>query len=47
MRVTGHTKDGEVQVDIVTPQDVLKDDISKATTIEQRLTAIEKYLGAR
>jgi len=45
MKQKAWTKDGEIEIEVVTLKEILQSDISKATTIEQRLVAIEKYLG--
>jgi len=45
MKQIAYTKDGEIEIDIVTPLEVLQSDKAKATTLEQRVAAIEKYLG--
>lgn len=44
-KVQAYTKDGEILIDIITPLDILKSEKAAATTTEQRIAAIEKYLG--
>jgi len=45
MKQQAWTKDGEIIIDVVTAFETLKSDKDKATTIEQRVSAIEKFLG--
>jgi len=47
MKQQAWTKDGEIEINVVTPQELCKEEISKATTIEQRLSAIEKFLEVK
>lgn len=44
-RQKAYTPDGEIEVDVVTPLDKLRTAKNEASTIEERVAAIEKYLG--
>lgn len=45
MKITGYTKDGTVEVEVHTPKDELKVDLSNAVSLQQEIDAIKKYLG--
>jgi len=47
MKQQAWNKDGEVWIDVVTPLEILQEEKAAAMTIEQRVIAIEKFLGVK